>query len=336
MNLNLVSPQTSGYYNISLKFFDFSIDYIELLPVHLIKQLKDRAVQILFYYDEGDNPFRIKYRLDELCNIHLLPTDCYRFISANTAADQIPGFAYFPGDELLYWLRNRNVPACVAHKEKRQRDFTVLSRTHKWWRATAMTDLYRQGLLNNSYWSYNTRLSLNEDPSSNPIAIGNFAGLQQAVDNFLLAGPYAGDNLTATEHNDHTRLVSEHFTDSYCNIVLETHFDADSSGGVFLTEKIFKPIKHGQPFIIVGAPGSLAALRTLGYRTFDQAIDNSYDLEQDNTRRWRSIVKAVQEIHKQNLQEWFLRCWDDVQHNQQLFAHSKKSRLNTLHDKLLY
>jgi hypothetical protein len=40
-------------------------------------------------------------------------------------------------------------------------------------------------------------------------------------------------------------------------LCLETHFDADQSGGAFLTEKTFKPIKHGQMFFVAGPAGSL-------------------------------------------------------------------------------
>jgi hypothetical protein len=80
----------------------------------------------------------------------------------------------------------------------------------------------------------------------------------------------------------------------------------------------------------------LQALRDLGYRTFDHAIDNSYDLETDNTRRWQKILTAVQKIHDQDPDRWFAQCLDDVIHNQQHFLASKRDRLNTLYDKLLH
>jgi hypothetical protein len=111
---------------------------------------------------------------------------------------------------------------------------------------------------------------------------------------------------------------------------LETHFDADGSGGAFLTEKTFRAIKHGHPFVIVGCVGSLATLRKLGYRTFDHAIDNSYDNVVDNTQRWLKCRHAIAEIQKKNMQIWFESCRSDVEHNQKLFAQHKYERLNTL------
>jgi hypothetical protein len=196
-----------------------------------------------------------------------------------------------------------------------------------------VTDLHRAGLLDRSQWSYNT-IDIGNCEADNPIEIDAFDNLRSDVTAFLAGAPYACDRLTADEHNNHHITQHAHYTDSYCNIVLETHFDVDGSGGVFLTEKTFKPIKHAQPFVIVGAAGSLAALRNLGYRTFDHAIDNSYDLETDNTQRWRKIRSAIEQIKGQNLDAWFAQCQSDVEHNQQLFAQSKYNRLNSLLERL--
>lgn len=324
-----ISSSQGDFYCVGLGFFDFRIDYFDLVPTHVL----NNRVTILFYYHEGDNPYTIKRRLDELCAKHNLSTDCYRFISGNTAADNIPGFYYFPDHELLYWHRNKKVTPNIICEGNKKYDFTLLSRTHKWWRATVVADLHRSGLLDNSIWSYNT-VSINDREQDNPIEIDSFNDLREYLKNFLSNAPYVCDSLTTDQHNDHHMTEKSHYSDSYCNIVLETHFDADQSGGAFLTEKTFKPIKHAQPFIVVGAPGSLQALRKLGYRTFDHCIDNSYDNETDNTRRWIKIKQAIKKIKEQDLSDWFSQCVDDINHNQQLFLSSKYNRLNNLLERL--
>lgn len=332
-NIQLVehSPAGHGFYTIGIGWFDFDTDYFALIP----KIIFGRNITVLFYYHEGDNPVQIKQRLDDLCDQHHLPKTCYRFISGNTAADSLPQFAWFPDHELLYWHQNKHIPACSIHLDPRPYKFTILSRTHKWWRATVMASLRKAGILNASQWSYNTSVSANESPDSNPIRV-DYLHLRSDIDTFLQQGPYQCDNLTEEQHNDHGLHVSQHYTESYCSIVLETLYDTGPSGGVFLTEKTFKPIKHGQPFVIVGPAGSLQTLRDLGYKTFDHAIDNSYDLEPDATLRWLKLLSTIQQIHAQDPQTWFEKCMDDVLHNQQLFLLSKNDRLNTLHDKLLH
>jgi hypothetical protein len=322
-----------SYYTVGVGFFDFSVDYFGLMSGAVQAALRTGRLTALFYYHEGDNPYTIKERLDDLCLAWRLPSNCYRFVSGNTAARNIPGFVYFPDHELLYWRRNKNVAPSAIHTQTRSRDFTALSRTHKWWRATAMADLHRNHLLDNSYWSYNTQVTINDRPEDNPIEIDTL-GIRNYLTEFLDGGPYRADAWNDSQHNDHSQIEVKHFTDSSCHIVLETHFDADQSGGTFLTEKTFKAIKHGQPFVIVGPAGSLEALRRLGYRTFDHAIDNTYDLETGNTQRWIKVVDSIQQIKQQDLGQWVKRCRSDAEHNQQLFVSTKADRLNNLLTKL--
>lgn len=63
-----------------------------------------------------------------------------------------------------------------------------------------------------------------------------------------------------------------------------------------LTEKIFKPIVTHRPFILVSSPGQLAYLRSYGFKTFGQWIDESYDNEQDNDLRIEKIVKELKKF----------------------------------------
>jgi hypothetical protein len=115
---------------------------------------------------------------------------------------------------------------------------------------------------------------------------------------------------------------------------METHFDADQSQGTFLTEKTFKPIKHGQPFVIVGPPGSVAQVKKMGYAVFDDQIDHSYDLEVNNTQRWIMVRKELERLNSVNLAQLFENCRDQVIYNQDMFQQSKQQRLQELALKL--
>ena len=316
-----------AFYSVGLSFFDFGIDYFELMPERIRTGLLFDNVRVLFYYHEGDNPFHIKTRLDELCTKHDLRNDCYRFVSGNTAARDIPGFVYFTDFELWYYQRNRTSPPLKIHHESRERDFTVLNRLHKSWRALAMADLKNLDLLDNSYWSYCEPGVF--DDAECPIEIDAIAGLRTATEEFLRSAPYISDELDFDQRNDHSTLVPKYHVNSYCNIVMETHFDADQSGGAFLTEKTFKPIKHGQMFFVAGPAGSLQVLRDLGYRVFDSVLNNSYDLETDHTQRWMALTRSIY-FAQSELPDLFEQCRDDIEHNQQLFQAVKTERLNTL------
>jgi hypothetical protein len=146
---------------------------------------------------------------------------------------------------------------------------------------------------------------------------------------FLEGAPYISDELDFDQRNDHSVLIPKYHVNSYCNIVLESQFDVDQSGGCFITEKTFKPIKHGQMFFIAGPPGSLQVLRDLGYRVFDSVLDNSYDQETDHTQRWMALTRAIY-FAQTELPNLFEQCRADIEHNQQLFQAIKTDRLNNL------
>jgi len=318
---------SDAFYPVGLGFFDFDIDYFDLMPERIQAGLFFDNVRVLFYYHEGDNPFHIKDRLDKLCAKHNLRKHCYVFVSANTAANQLENFVYFTDFELWYYQRNRASPALKTHHKPRERDFTVLNRLHKSWLAMAMADLKSLDILNNSYWSYCESGVF--DDTDCPIEIDDIHGLRTYTEEFLKSAPYISDDLDFDQRNDHSTLVPKYHVNSYCNIVMETHFDADQSGGAFLTEKTFKPIKHGQLFFIAGPAGSLQVLRELGYRVFDGILDNSYDLELNNTQRWMALSRAIY-FAQEHLPKLFNQSLADIEYNQQLFQSIKTDRLNSL------
>ena len=323
----------NAWYPVGLAFFHFEIDYFAMMSDRVKDHLRLGNFRVLFYYHEGDNPWHEKHRLDSLCQQHNLPATCYKFVSGNTKADEIPGFTWFPDHELFYWRNavrwnNRSMPGASYHNRPRTHRFTALNRFHKWWRATVMAELLRRGLLHNCYWSYNN-IDSNDQWADNPIQIQSLKMVEQ-VKNFVSQGSITCDTLNPVQQNSHWTLVAEHFDDAYCHLVLETLYDAEQSGGAFITEKTFKPIRHAQPFVLFGTAQSLATLRKLGYKTFDEQIDNSYDYEIDNTQRFLKTVAALEKINCNDLHSFYVACREQIIHNQELFLSSKRDRLANL------
>ena len=330
-------PWPAGaFYPVGIGWFDFGLDYFSLMSAEIRGYLKAGSLRVLFYYHEGDNPVHEKQRLDQLCAEHCLPADCYVFVSGNTACKNLQDFLYFADHEMFYWRSSvrwnqRSMPGCSYHTRIRSRRFTALNRVHKWWRATIMADLvtHRPLLDQNSYWSYNM-VDIGDQYHDNPIELDSFQGLTNSLQTFLKNAPYTCDDLNVKQHNQHWTLVADHYDNSYMHVVFETFFDADCSGGAFISEKIFKPIRHAQPFVVFGTAGSLQVLRDLGYRTFDHVINNSYDAVQNNTERYQCLRAELDRLNCVDLHELYLQCRDDIIHNQELFLASKYARLDQL------
>jgi len=96
------------------------------------------------------------------------------------------------------------------------------------------------------------------------------------------------------------RLNVDAHLKSFLNIVTETLYDNDS---LFISEKTYKPIYLCQPFIVFGNPFTLNKLHELGYKTFSNWWDESYDTETDLKKRFNKIVKVMETISELNLDE---------------------------------
>lgn len=80
---------------------------------------------------------------------------------------------------------------------------------------------------------------------------------------------------------------------SFFQIVPETCYYENR---LHLTEKVFKPIVACQPFILASTEGNLNYLKSYGFRTFSDWIDESYDNEPDPDKRMNMIVAEIEKI----------------------------------------
>lgn len=110
--------------------------------------------------------------------------------------------------------------------------------------------------------------------------------------------------LTIDQTNVHGSLSAsidlENSRNSFVQIVTETVFYQDK---IHLTEKVFKPIVAGQPFLLLAAPNNLKYLKSYGFKTFGDYWDESYDSILDPTERMSAVVKIVEDLSNMSLQQ---------------------------------
>jgi hypothetical protein len=105
--------------------------------------------------------------------------------------------------------------------------------------------------------------------------------------------------LPANTHDSHASADynNQDYAQTGIEIVLETVFD-DSR--LHLTEKALRPIACGKPFMLVATAGSLKYLRSYGFETFGDLIDESYDLETDPVARLNAVIREMTRISSLN------------------------------------
>lgn len=98
-------------------------------------------------------------------------------------------------------------------------------------------------------------------------------------------------------------------------VVAETNFD---NYYTFYTEKIVKPIIARRLFLVFAGRHYLKNLRSLGFKTFDGIIDESYDEVADHRQRFTLVTEQMQYLLSQPQEKIFDQIKPIVEYNHQL------------------
>ena len=112
------------------------------------------------------------------------------------------------------------------------------------------------------------------------------------------------------------------YIDTYFSVVTETVFEYQYS---FRTEKIWKPIAMGHPWIAVSNVGYYQDLKNLGFRTFSHVIDEHFDLIEVPQDRIEYVAKVVEDLCNQDLAAFSKECYNTCKYNQQLLVELSQS-----------
>ena len=108
----------------------------------------------------------------------------------------------------------------------------------------------------------------------------------------------------------------EIYENSQLTVVTESHFN--QTGGLFITEKTFRPLLVGHPFMILGQKGTLEKLRNWGFVTDFDGIDQSYDNVVDDSARFLQFHLSLRNWYNTPLEEkkLMLQKWEStINHN---------------------
>ena len=122
-----------------------------------------------------------------------------------------------------------------------------------------------------------------------------------------------------TDYVSHiTRILDDVYENTWVSLITESSF-FNYEESIFISEKTFKAIACMHPFIIVGSKHSLKYLKSLGYKTFEGFIDESYD-ECDDNHRFDAIIISLNKIKSiPDKLSWYESMKDILEHNQRLF-----------------
>ena len=240
-------------------------------------------------------------------------------------------------EEAKPWVRDIDKFSIEDFKVDRIREkkFTCLNGAFREHRLILVSELFRSGLENDGYISYivNTGYN-NQPPIESEIDNVDKDLLKYYMDIIVPNIPLTTElekGMELIEPYISTSYVHEMYTNSYFNIVTETSYNWNSTSiidnNIYLTEKTYRPIFGMQPFIMVSNPGVLKHLKDMGFKTFPEFFDESYDEIENPTERMYTIINEIKRICSLSLEELHDRYYnilDKLEYN--------RNRLIEIHD----
>jgi len=258
---------------------------------------------------------------------------------------------------------------CISRKELMEIDsspriklknFVCFNRMTRWHRVQLLSYCLENNLVDDAYYSfdfstadtgYDVRERWNPDSTDHDEFDGGY--LREWMDSWPPSSAIYNHwhkfplvlNRTQERENP-VQLCSadvKYHKHSYFSVVPETTFhkslgvpgaptSMNHTDGVFISEKIYKPIAYKHPFIVASTAGYLTQLRRCGYKTFHPFIDESYDNEVDDHKRMMMICEEISRLCAQTDEQWleFLSSVQQtVEHNLTVFLDDSKSLATT-------
>ena len=125
---------------------------------------------------------------------------------------------------------------------------------------------------------------------------------------------------TSEEQIHDTHLWTDYYLDSNCLFTVQAESIVKDTPNTlhFLSEKTWKPLILGQPFIIVGSPHYYKYLESFGFKLYDEIIDYSFDEIINNETRIEQIVIQLSKLKDKNYNELYSLIKDKVEYNRNL------------------
>jgi hypothetical protein len=215
----------------------------------------------------------------------------------------------------FYYFENR-IPAqplyIDAIQNENAMDFNSLNRNIRMHRTEHLYYLVKNELHNKGIVSGQLPENYNINPIFNNITLNQLKEVLEPVSPLNADGPWYALN----PDSDSTAIFNHTlYKNSLLSVVTESAY---YQPGMFITEKVFKPIVAGHPFMILGQTGILKELRKMGYRTDFHGIDQSYDEIADPIVRFKRFHLSLEKWIKLSREEKItaiLKSKDAIEHN---------------------
>lgn len=262
----------------------------------VIQDIKNGSALLVFEYVHEGYIYHMLSEFNTLVKTLNLPKERILFLHGdfNTEKFKNAPYMYEPVDIFTTWMEDHEFKdKLIEYKPNRlyvSYSRKTFGRKH---RIYMMCNLIQHDLIKDGYVSLGSmedsdRIeNYNSDDTTRIISQDNFHKL-------LSLTRFSPDNVNLDTINPAFNINVEHHENSFLSLVNETLFHPEIS---FFSEKVYKPISIGHPFILNGNPHQLKRLKQNGFETFNEWWDESYDDIEDVSTRIRAITELLLSIH---------------------------------------
>tara|TARA_B110000879_G_scaffold185692_1_gene246280 strand:- start:1285 stop:2550 length:1266 start_codon:yes stop_codon:yes gene_type:complete len=343
-------PHNEKFYYPIIFSLSQLIDYVNelIIPNFILDAINHGTCKILIVCTYEGWPWTMYDSLIEpLAERYNIPLDAFVAMTGNLTKNPKYKTIYFSNWEVSPRWRNTTLDrklgydAIFNRTEPRKHKFICLNRRATVHRFAVIAKLFPhrdQGLLSFCQVGH----SPNDRPPKLTYYWNNLDGFKENYPNIYKEWV----DLKITEHlplilpkdidpydvtQDDVNPTNDEYPDKFYNSYLHITTETTAIDTGFFSEKMFKPIIYFQPFVVVGQYRALEYFKELGYKTFSDVIDESYDLEPDlELRSEKATTAAINFMQRDDLDEIMKQLWPIFEHNFNLFV----SRFDLLFDKL--
>jgi len=93
------------------------------------------------------------------------------------------------------------------------------------------------------------------------------------------------------------QTACSHYGNIWNKYQIEVISETDCMDNFWFTEKTANCLAAGKPFVLVSGQGSLKRLKMMGFQTFDEILDESYDTAPDPYARIKRLTQSLQVLY---------------------------------------
>lgn len=223
---------------------------------------------------------------------------CGNLISDKRAQEQGCTYNVHPITTQETWNNITSFPLEVTKFEPSQPNYLYLNynRQSRFHRVCMLSKLIKHELFDKGMNSFNT--------------MGRkFDEFEYRLEDFepglSLYGQQLFDRAPIFVDTDNSKITSSvgdlsNYTDTFISLISET---LTEPGTLFCSEKTWRSIIVGHPFMILGSTNALKYLKSQGFKTFSDWVDESYDDYDDLDKKVNIIVSNLERFSKMTVDE---------------------------------